>query len=123
MSQLSQPLGKPSSAATSDPAGALKKYVSKQTEECIENASRLAHDLSRSGASEAVSKFPEALAAKADIIERTGRLLEQMPPVISNLDAYLDDAIRDASAVPEVLELLQNREPEEKASEGQRDSG
>lgn len=123
MRSQTPPSGRPSSSASSDPAGALKKYVSRQTEECIENISKLAHDLSKSGASEVLAKLPQELAAKGETISRTGRLLEQMPPVIANLDAYLDYAIRDAMGVPEVLELLRGGQAQRELAHGEDKEG
>ncbi|KAK1408071.1 hypothetical protein QVD17_39703 [Tagetes erecta] len=55
-------------------------------------------------------KLPKNLLAKASTINNTHQVLEQMPLVISSLDAYMDNGLHSVSHLETVTRLLCNIE-------------
>ncbi|KAI7751827.1 hypothetical protein M8C21_005848 [Ambrosia artemisiifolia] len=55
-------------------------------------------------------KLPKNLLAKASTIKNTQKVLEQMPSVISSLDAYMDSGLQSVSHLETVTRLLSNIE-------------
>ncbi|KAJ0539263.1 hypothetical protein HanHA300_Chr08g0284361 [Helianthus annuus] len=55
-------------------------------------------------------KLPKNLLAKASTIKNTQQVLEQMPSVISSLDAYMDTGLQSVSHLETVTRLLSNIE-------------
>ncbi|XP_076945978.1 tobamovirus multiplication protein 2B-like [Bidens hawaiensis] len=55
-------------------------------------------------------KLPKNLLAKASTIKNTQQVLEQMPAVISSLDAYMDNSLQSVAHLETVTWLLSNIE-------------
>ncbi|ONK72249.1 uncharacterized protein A4U43_C04F17390 [Asparagus officinalis] len=80
---------------------------------------------------EHLMKFPKNLLAKASTIRNTGQVLEQLPRVISSLDAYTENSLQSAPQLKTVSQLLSNMEnsqlkfafPAKQLEEQQKDSG
>lgn len=53
-------------------------------------------------------KLPKNLLAKTSTIKNTGQVLEQMPRVISSLDAHMDNGLQSAPHLKTVTQLLDN---------------
>ncbi|KAG1362073.1 tobamovirus multiplication protein 2B [Cocos nucifera] len=75
-------------------------------------------------------KLPKNLLAKASTVKNTGQVLEQLPQVISSLDAYLENSLQSAPHLKTVTQLLSNMEtsqlrsafPPYRQEEAQKDS-
>ncbi|KAJ4826782.1 hypothetical protein Tsubulata_034769 [Turnera subulata] len=57
-----------------------------------------------------LSKLPKNLLAKASTIKNTGQVLEQMPRVISALDAHMESGLQSVPHLQTVIQLLANME-------------
>ncbi|KAK9266925.1 hypothetical protein L1049_027184 [Liquidambar formosana] len=55
-------------------------------------------------------KLPKNLLAKASTIKNTGQVLEQMPRVISSLDAHIERGLQSVPHLETVIQLLANME-------------
>ncbi|XP_020262744.1 tobamovirus multiplication protein 2B [Asparagus officinalis] len=100
-----------------------------QSVQSTSNLLHLMHDSSPS--QEHLMKFPKNLLAKASTIRNTGQVLEQLPRVISSLDAYTENSLQSAPQLKTVSQLLSNMEnsqlkfafPAKQLEEQQKDSG
>ncbi|KAF7138714.1 hypothetical protein RHSIM_Rhsim07G0123600 [Rhododendron simsii] len=57
-----------------------------------------------------LAKLPRNLLAKTSTIKNTEQILEQMPHVISSLDAHLDNGLQSVPHLKTVTQLLANME-------------
>ncbi|KAI8546781.1 hypothetical protein RHMOL_Rhmol07G0146400 [Rhododendron molle] len=57
-----------------------------------------------------LAKLPRNLLAKTSTIKNTEQILEQMPRVISSLDAHLDNGLQSVPHLKTVTQLLANME-------------
>ncbi|KAG6792047.1 hypothetical protein POTOM_001186 [Populus tomentosa] len=55
-------------------------------------------------------KLPKNLLAKASTIKNTGQVLDQMPKVISSLDAHMDSGLQSVPHLRTAIQLLANME-------------
>lgn len=55
-------------------------------------------------------KLPKNLLLKSSTIKHTGQLLEQMPRVISSLDAHMENGLQSLPHLQTVIQLLANME-------------
>ncbi|XP_055829794.1 tobamovirus multiplication protein 2B isoform X3 [Solanum dulcamara] len=55
-------------------------------------------------------KLPKSLFAKTSTIKNTELVLEQLPQVISSLDAHMDNGLKSVPQLKTVMQLLSNIE-------------
>lgn len=55
-------------------------------------------------------QLPKNLLAKAPTIKNTGKILEQMPQVVSSLDAYVEKGLESIPHLQTIVQLLTNME-------------
>ncbi|XP_065874919.1 uncharacterized protein [Euphorbia lathyris] len=88
-----------------------KATVAEHISEAIQSTSNLLQLMQQSSASQALlTKLPKNLIAKASTIKNTGQVLEQMPQVISSLDAHMDNGFESLPHLKTVIQLLTNME-------------
>ncbi|KAB1215843.1 Tobamovirus multiplication protein 2B [Morella rubra] len=91
--------------------GTAKSMVADQISQTVQSTSNLLHLMQQSSASEAqLIKLPKNLLAKASTIKNTGQVLEQMPRVISSLDAHMEKGLQSVPHLQTVMQLLANME-------------
>ncbi|KAJ0052234.1 hypothetical protein Pint_01141 [Pistacia integerrima] len=61
-------------------------------------------------------KLPKNLLAKTSMIKNTGQVLEQMPQVISSLDAHMEYGLQSVPHLKPVAQLLANMESSQLSS-------
>nr|DAD18182.1 TPA_asm: hypothetical protein HUJ06_019645 [Nelumbo nucifera] len=75
--------------------GTAKATVADQISQAVLSTSNLLHLMQQSSPSQAhLMKLPKNLLEKTSTIKNTGHMLEQMPKVISSLDAHMDSAFQ-----------------------------
>ncbi|XP_008786290.2 tobamovirus multiplication protein 2B [Phoenix dactylifera] len=75
--------------------GSAKATAADQICQAVQSTSNLLHLMQDSSPSQAhLIKLPKNLLAKASTVKNTGQVLEQLPQVISSLDAYLEDSLQ-----------------------------
>lgn len=57
-----------------------------------------------------LAKLPKNLLAKTSLTKNTEHVLQQLPNVISSLDAFMDSSLQSASQIKTVTQLLSNME-------------
>ncbi|KAM0043730.1 hypothetical protein Hdeb2414_s0010g00344671 [Helianthus debilis subsp. tardiflorus] len=88
-----------------------KTMVSDQISQAVLSTSNLIRImLQASPSQDNLVKLPKNLLAKASTIKNTQQVLEQMPSVISSLDAYMDTGLQSVSHLETVMRLLSNIE-------------
>ncbi|XP_071706315.1 tobamovirus multiplication protein 2B-like isoform X2 [Rutidosis leptorrhynchoides] len=88
-----------------------KTMVADQITQAVLSTSNLLHIMLQSSPSQDnLAKLPKNLLAKASTIKNTQRVLEQMPMVISSLDAHMDQGLQSVSHLETVTRLLSNIE-------------
>ncbi|XP_010933518.1 tobamovirus multiplication protein 2B [Elaeis guineensis] len=111
--------------------GSAKATVADQICQAVQSTSNLLHLMQDSSPSQAhLIKLPKNLLAKASTVKNTGQVLEQLPQVISSLDAYLENSLQSAPHLKTVTQLLSNMEtsqlrsafPPHRQEEAQKDS-
>ncbi|XP_009771730.1 tobamovirus multiplication protein 2B isoform X4 [Nicotiana tabacum] len=83
--------------------GSAKTMVADQITQSIQSTSNLLHLMLQSSPSQAeLMKLPKTLFAKTPTIKNTELVLEQLPQVISALDAHMENGLQRASfsAIP-----------------------
>ncbi|XP_062145787.1 tobamovirus multiplication protein 2B [Alnus glutinosa] len=91
--------------------GTAKATVADQISQTVQSTSNLLHLMQQSSASQAqLIKLPKNLLAKTSTIKNTGQVLEQMPRVISSLDAHMETGLRSVPHLQTVIQLLANME-------------
>ncbi|XP_057478378.1 tobamovirus multiplication protein 2B-like [Actinidia eriantha] len=89
--------------------GSAKAMVADQTSQAVQSTSNLLHLMHQSSPSQAhLMKLPRNLLAKTSTIKNTEVMLEQMPRVISALDAHMDSALQSVPHLNTVTQLLEN---------------
>lgn len=58
----------------------------------------------------ALMKLPKSLFAKTSTIKNTEQVLEQLPRVISSLDAHMESGLQSVPQLKTVMQLLSNIE-------------
>eukprot|EP01018_Ginkgo_biloba_P033220 Gb_05529 [translate_table: standard] len=96
--------------ANSASEGTTKAMVADQISQAVLSTSNLLHLMQESSPAQSLVKLPKNLLGKVPNIKSTGQALEQMPHIISSLDAHLDSALQSASQLHTVRCLLVNRE-------------
>ncbi|KAG8637851.1 tobamovirus multiplication protein 2B [Manihot esculenta] len=88
-----------------------KAMVAEQISQAVQSTSNLLHLMQQSSASQAqLMKLPKNLLAKASVVKNTGQVLEQMPRVISSLDAHMENGLESVPHLRTVVQLLANME-------------
>ncbi|XP_059299214.1 tobamovirus multiplication protein 2B [Lycium ferocissimum] len=91
--------------------GSAKTMVSDQISQSIQSTSNLLHLMLQSSPSQAeLMKLPKSLFAKTPTIKNTELVLEQLPRVISALDAHMDNGLQSVPQLKTVMQLLSNIE-------------
>ncbi|XAR70600.1 hypothetical protein NMG60_11027507 [Bertholletia excelsa] len=98
-------------AGRSRKGGSGKAMVADQISQAVQSTSNLLHLMQQSSPSQThLTKLPKNLLAKTSTIKNTERVLEQMPWVISSLDAHLDNGFQSVPHLKTVIQLLENIE-------------
>ncbi|PRQ18692.1 hypothetical protein RchiOBHm_Chr7g0208861 [Rosa chinensis] len=88
-----------------------KNMVSDQISQAVLSTSNLLHLMQQSSPSQTqLIKLPKNLLLKSSTIKNTGNLLEQMPQVISSLDAHMETGLQSLPHLQTVIQLLANME-------------
>ncbi|KAK6947454.1 hypothetical protein RJ641_000927 [Dillenia turbinata] len=88
-----------------------KTMVSDQISQAVVSTSNLLHLMHQSSPSQArLTKLPKNLLAKASTIKNTGQVLEQMPSVISNFDAHMENGLQSVPHLKTISQLLEKME-------------
>ncbi|KAM5573314.1 hypothetical protein ABKV19_013041 [Rosa sericea] len=83
------------SSSSSSRENTAKNMVSDQISQAVLSTSNLLHLMQQSSPSQAqLIKLPKNLLLKSSTIKNTGHLLEQMPRVISSLDAHMETGLQ-----------------------------
>ncbi|XP_050232652.1 tobamovirus multiplication protein 2B isoform X2 [Mercurialis annua] len=98
-----------SAAATISREDAAKATVTEHISQSVQSTSNLLHLMQASSSSQAqLAKLPKNLLAKASVIKNTGQALEQMPGVISSLDAHMEHGLQSVTHLRTIIQLLEN---------------
>ncbi|XWS62107.1 hypothetical protein CRYUN_Cryun07bG0182900 [Craigia yunnanensis] len=88
-----------------------KSTVTEQISQALQFPSNLLHLMQQSSPSQTqLMKLPKNLLAKTPTIKNTGQMLEQMPRVISLLDAHINSPLQSVPHLKTVIQLLENME-------------
>ncbi|KAJ8754378.1 hypothetical protein K2173_002829 [Erythroxylum novogranatense] len=99
------------SAATSSRGGTAKANVAEHIAQAVQSTSNLLHLMQQSSSSQAqLRKLPKNLVEKASTIKNTGQVLEQLPHVISFLEAHVENGLQSVPHLKTVSQLLSNME-------------
>ncbi|KAM5573313.1 tobamovirus multiplication protein 2B [Rosa sericea] len=99
------------SSSSSSRENTAKNMVSDQISQAVLSTSNLLHLMQQSSPSQAqLIKLPKNLLLKSSTIKNTGHLLEQMPRVISSLDAHMETGLQSLPHLQTVIQLLANME-------------
>ncbi|KAL2901493.1 Tobamovirus multiplication protein 2B [Bienertia sinuspersici] len=91
--------------------GTAKATVADQISQSIQSTSNLLQLMQQSSSSQAhLAKLPKNLLEKTDTIKNTGQVLQQLPLVISSLDAYMENGLHSIPHLKTVTQLLENME-------------
>ncbi|KAK1285819.1 hypothetical protein QJS10_CPB20g01304 [Acorus calamus] len=75
--------------------GTAKATVNNQICQAVQSTSNLLRLMQDSSTSQAyLTKLPKNLLARASTVKNTGQVLEQLPRVISSLDAQMDSGLQ-----------------------------
>ncbi|KNA21908.1 hypothetical protein SOVF_038950 [Spinacia oleracea] len=97
-----------------------KTAVADQISQSIQSTSNLLQLMQQSSPSQAhLAKLPKNLLAKTDTIKNTGQVLQQLPLVISSLDAYMENGLHSIPHLKTVTQLLTNMESSQLKSSSQ----
>ncbi|ONI06137.1 hypothetical protein PRUPE_5G042800 [Prunus persica] len=100
-----------STAGGSSRGNTAKALVSDQISQAILSTSNLLHLMQQSSPSQAqLIRLPKNLLVKTSTIKHTGQLLEQMPRVVSSLDAHMESGLQSVPHLQTVIQLLENME-------------
>ncbi|PKA52507.1 hypothetical protein AXF42_Ash019134 [Apostasia shenzhenica] len=99
------------SGGSANAEGSAKAAVAEQICQTVQSTSNLLHLMQESSSSQALlEKLPRNLLAKAPTVKNTGQVLEQLPQVISSLDAFLEISLKSIPHLKTVSQLLSNME-------------
>ncbi|THU65584.1 hypothetical protein C4D60_Mb05t05180 [Musa balbisiana] len=91
--------------------GSAKATVADRISQAVQSTSNLLHLMQESSPSQAeLIKLPKNLFAKVSTIKNTGQVLDQLPRVISSLDAYMESSLHSAPQLKTVTQLLSHME-------------
>ncbi|XP_020598844.1 tobamovirus multiplication protein 2B isoform X2 [Phalaenopsis equestris] len=91
--------------------GSAKATVEDQICQAVQSTSNLLRLMEESSPSqEHLLKLPKNLLAKVPAVKNTGQVLEQLPRLISSLDAYMESSLQNVPHLKTVSQLLSNLE-------------
>ncbi|KAL3499850.1 hypothetical protein ACH5RR_038943 [Cinchona calisaya] len=91
--------------------GSPKTVAAVQISQAIQSTSNLLRLMLQSSPAQAeLMKLPRSVLAKTSTIKNTELVLEQMPRVISSLDAHMDNGLQSVPQLRTVIQLLSNIE-------------
>ncbi|KAK7401707.1 hypothetical protein VNO78_13404 [Psophocarpus tetragonolobus] len=91
--------------------GTAKATVAEQISQAVQSTSNLLHLMQHSSPAQAqLVKLPKDLLAKVPIIKNTEQVLEQLPRVISSLDAHMENGLQNVPHLKTVVQVLSNME-------------
>ncbi|VFQ97233.1 unnamed protein product [Cuscuta campestris] len=91
--------------------GSAKTVVVDQITQSVQSTSNLLQLMLHSSPSQAqLQKLPKSLLAKTTAIKNTSLVLEQLPQIISSLDAHMDQGLQSVPQLKSVIQLLSNIE-------------
>ncbi|KAJ0989972.1 hypothetical protein J5N97_008328 [Dioscorea zingiberensis] len=100
--------------------GSAKATVEDQICQAVQSTSNLLHLMQNSSPSQVhLIKLPKNILAKASTVKNTGQVLDQLPKVISSLDAYMENSLQSVSHLKTVTQLLSNMESSQLRSSSQ----
>ncbi|XP_054824895.1 tobamovirus multiplication protein 2B [Prosopis cineraria] len=106
-----------SAPGSSSREGTAKAMVADQISQAVQSTSNLLHLMQQSSPAQAqLIKLPKNLLAKASAIKNTEQVLDQMPGVISTLDAHMENGLRSVPHLKTVIQLLANMESSQLSS-------
>ncbi|XP_019443807.1 PREDICTED: tobamovirus multiplication protein 2B [Lupinus angustifolius] len=99
------------SGGGSSEGSSAKAMVAEQISQAVQSTSNLLHLMQHSSPAQVkLSMLPKNLLAKVPTIKNTEQILEQMPGVISSLDAHMDYGLQNIPNLKTVVQLLANME-------------
>ncbi|KAK7335030.1 hypothetical protein VNO80_26800 [Phaseolus coccineus] len=91
--------------------GTAKATVVEQISQAVQSTSNLLHLMQHSSPAQAqLVKLPKNLLAKVPTIKNTEQILEQLPRVISSLDAHMENGLQNVPHLKTVVQVLANME-------------
>ncbi|KAK4778213.1 hypothetical protein SAY87_018400 [Trapa incisa] len=94
-----------------------KVAVAEQISQVVQSTSNLLHLMQQSSPSHTqLMKLPKNLLTKTPAIRNTKQVLEQMPKVISSLDAHIENGMQSVPHLKTVAQLLTNMESNQLSS-------
>ncbi|KAI3956800.1 hypothetical protein MKW92_033587 [Papaver armeniacum] len=91
--------------------GTAKATVNEHISQAVQSTSNLLQLMQQSSPSQAhLLKLPKNLLAKTATIKNTAQVLEQMPRVISALDAHIESGLQSVPHLKTVIQLLSTME-------------
>ncbi|KAJ3681737.1 hypothetical protein LUZ60_014310 [Juncus effusus] len=97
--------------ATTKREDSAKAAVAEQIGQAVQSTANLLRLMQDSSPAQAqLMKLPKNLLEKASLAKSTGKVLEQLPHVISTLDAYMESSLHSAAQIKTINQLLSNME-------------
>ncbi|CAJ1962071.1 unnamed protein product [Sphenostylis stenocarpa] len=91
--------------------GTTKTTVAEQISQALQSTANLLHLMQQSSPTQAqLVKLPKNLLAKVPTIKNTEQVLEQLPRVISSLDAHMEIGLQNVPHLKTVVQVLANME-------------
>lgn len=114
-----RPLWRPMSTQNAATGGdnSAKAVVAEQISQTVQSTSNLLHLMQHSSPAQAkLVKLPKNLLAKVSTVKNTEQVLEQLPRVISSLDAHMENGLQNVPQLKTVVQLLANMESSQLSS-------
>lgn len=114
-----RPLWRPMSTQTAANGGdnSAKAVVAEQISQTVQSTSNLLHLMQNSSPAQAkLVKLPKNLLSKVSTIKNTEQVLQQLPRVISSLDAHMENGLQNVPQLKTVVQLLANMESSQLSS-------
>ncbi|XP_045800968.1 tobamovirus multiplication protein 2B [Trifolium pratense] len=106
-----------STQGASSTGDTAKAIVAEQISQTVQSTSNLLHLMQHSSPAQAkLVKLPKNLLAKVSTIKNTEQVLEQLPRVISSLDAHMENGLQNVPQLKTVVQLLANMESSQLSS-------
>ncbi|KAM0934157.1 hypothetical protein DsansV1_C32g0221071 [Dioscorea sansibarensis] len=100
--------------------GSAKAMVADQICQAVQSTSNLLHLMQNSSPTQVyLMKLPKNILAKSSTVKNTGQVLDQLPRVISSLDAYMENSLQSVLHLKTVTQLLSNMESSQLKSSSQ----
>ncbi|KAL1349845.1 tobamovirus multiplication protein 2B [Arachis hypogaea] len=94
-----------------------KAMVMEQISQAVQSSANLLHLMQNSSPAQAkLTKLPKNLMAKVSTMKNTEQILEQLPRVISSLDAYMDNGLQNMAHLKTVVQLMENMQSSQLSS-------